>query len=70
MGLKRDCSMSSSYVEYSVHSFSGLLRVYINGFIERLVKSCNSLVSTLCNSTYFMYTSDLFKMWKDKVYIL
>jgi hypothetical protein len=70
MDLKRDCSMSSSYVEYSVHSFSGLLRVYINGFIERLEKSCNSLVSTLCNTTYFMYTSDLFKMWKDKVYIL
>ena len=68
--LNRDSSMFKSYVDHNVHSFNGPLRSYITGFIDGLLRSWNSLVSTLCSSMYFIYASDLLQSWKDKVYLL
>ena len=43
--INSDGSMSKSYADHNVHSFNVLLRSYITGFIARLLRNCNSLVS-------------------------
>ena len=70
LNLKRDCSMTNKYVEHNVHSFNSLLRIYMASFIDRLSKSENMIVNTICDSVYFMYQSKIFKLWIDKAYAL
>ena len=62
--------MSQAFVDNNVHNFSSLLRVYTTGFIARLYKSQNKLVSNICKSSYFIYGSQLFQTWKNSVYII
>ena len=61
--LKRDCSISKHFVDNNIHGFDSLLRIYINSFSKRILVCDNLLVSTVANSTYFIYKSKLFSKW-------
>jgi hypothetical protein len=67
MNIKRGCSISQYFVNLNVTGFKPLLRNYINGFSKRLYNSSNTLVSTVLNSTYFIYVSTMHKTWNKHV---
>ena len=66
--IKRGDSISTVFVTNNVRSFKELCRNYVNNFHKRLQNSPNVLVNTVLSSTYFMYSSKLFKSWKKNAY--
>ena len=67
MKLEYRTSMSAAFISYNVNHFNVLFRNAIFGFIKRIWRSDNSIVSTVVNSSYFSY-SKLNNFWSGLLY--
>ena len=62
MNLDKRCSMSSTFINYNVYHSDVVIRIAMNGFMNRINLSENALICTIVNSTYFTYC-DHQKQW-------
>ena len=63
-------SISSVFCNFSIDNFKVMLRKSIVGFMKRLHCCDNKLVKTICDSTYFIWSSELFSKWQSLAFNL
>ena len=67
--VKRGDSMSQIYVNNGIDSFYARLRMSSYGFMQRLYKSSNSIISKLISSIYFMCYCNLTISWNKTLFL-
>ena len=70
MGIKSQCSISNLYVQNGVDGFQCLRRKAITNFKQRILNSVNSYLCAVRDSSHFIFSSQLQKIWQKLVYIL
>lgn len=68
--IKRRESISREYVQNRIDSFSCIRRKFIYSFYKRVMDSGNELVLTMVTSSYFNYSSAMFRKWIKLLFIL
>ena len=68
MNVKGACSMSQLFIDNNVDHFKVLFRKCTIGTLTRLFKSQNILVTSIINSMYFMFNSELYLHWQTTLY--
>ena len=68
LNLHWRCSASAMYANFSIQNFEAVIRKATYGFIQRLVKSTNSLVMAIEKS--WIVRIDIWNFWQKTLYII
>ena len=69
LGVCGKHSISQTFVEKRIDNYKVLLRKSVFCLLSRISVSDNNLVATLYGSSYFMYSSNLYKRWQTVLYV-
>ena len=67
--MRRDTSMSHVYVTRNIDSFKVLIRKAAYVFRERILKSNNNLVISICTSWHFYNHSSFTQLWNKTLFV-